>query len=291
MIGSSESRLAASRAEAHRLGPVDVAVESGLHIAPGGHLVGSGLPGKLGGLPEGVPRVQGRDVRVTNGGKVSELGREPVHGGLAVPAVEPHQQAQHPHVLAANRLLVGEAEFGHRLLDVAGDVDLDPAVLRELAVLERVPVVARLAQVLGPERTRVDDEEPAGAEVRQVGAKGGRVHRDEDVEGVPRSGDLARTEVDLERGNPEQGAGGGADLGREVGKRREIVSVDGGGVGELKPRELHPVARVAREADDDVREHRAHAGPPAGLHKLLRCRHCSRSGTVPHAGARPSRPL
>ena len=72
------------QAEAHRLGPVDVAVESGLRIASGGDLVGSDLPGKLGGLPEGVPRVQGRDVRVTNGGKVSELGREPVHGGLAV---------------------------------------------------------------------------------------------------------------------------------------------------------------------------------------------------------------
>ena len=283
------------QAEGHRLGPVDVAVEAGLRVVPRRHLVGSGLAGKLGRLPEGVPRVQGRDVRVPDGGNAGELGREPVQGRLAFPAVEPHQEAQHPHVLAAHRLLVGEAELDHRLLHVAGDVDLDPAVLRELAVLEGVPVVTRLAQVLRPERARIDNQEPPGVEVRQVGAKGGRVHGDEHVEIVARGGDLAGAEVDLERGNPEQGSGGGADLGREIGKRREIVSVDRGRVGELEPRELHPVARVAREADDDVREHLALAGslagPLAGLHKLLRCRHRYRSEIAPHAGARRSRPL
>ena len=277
--------------EGHRLGPVDVAVEAGLGVAPRGHVVGPGLAGELGRLSEGVSRVHGRDVRVPDGGNMGELGREPVQGRRALPAVEPHQQAQHPHVLAAHRLLVGEAELGHRLLHVAGDVDLDPAMLGELPVLERVPVVSRLAQVLGSERARIDDEEPARVEVREVRAKGGRVHRHEHVEVVAGSGDLASAEVDLERGDPEQGAGGGADFGREIGERRKIVAMDGGSVGELEAGKLHPVTRVAREPDDDVGEHLAFAGTLASLHKLMRCRHCSRSGTVPRSGARPSRPL
>src|SRR5690606_35807947 len=47
-------------------------------------------------------------------------------------------------------------------------------------------------------------------------------------------------------------ARGGADLGREVRQRREVVADERGRGGEAVPGQLHPVAGVAREADDDA---------------------------------------
>ena len=56
-------------------------------------------------------------------------------------------------------------------------------------------------------------------------------------------------ELDLEAGDAGQRAGGRADLGREVGERREVVAEDGGLAREPGSRELHPVAGIAREPD------------------------------------------
>ena len=63
--------------------------------------------------------------------------------------------------------------------------------------------------------------------------------------------DVPRREVDLEGRDAGQGAGGGADLGREVGERDEVVADQRGGRGEAVAGELHAVARIAGEADDD----------------------------------------
>ena len=63
--------------------------------------------------------------------------------------------------------------------------------------------------------------------------------------------DVARGEVDLERRDAGERAGRRADLGREVGQRREVVAEHRGRVGEAAAGELHPVAGVAREADHD----------------------------------------
>ena len=49
-----------------------------------------------------------------------------------------------------------------------------------------------------------------------------------------------------------QRTGGRADLGGEIGQRREVVAEDRGGVGEAIAGQLHAVAGVAREADRDA---------------------------------------
>jgi hypothetical protein len=46
-------------------------------------------------------------------------------------------------------------------------------------------------------------------------------------------------------------AGRGADLGREIRQRGDVVARDGRLVGELGPGQLHPVAGIACETDDD----------------------------------------
>ena len=68
---------------------------------------------------------------------------------------------------------------------------------------------------------------------------------------VARGQDVARCEVDLERRDAGERAGGGADLRREVRQRRQIVAEHRGRVGEASPGKLHAVSRVTGEAHDD----------------------------------------
>ena len=67
----------------------------------------------------------------------------------------------------------------------------------------------------------------------------------------PGRGDLVVGDVHLERRHPGERAGGRTDLGREVRQRREVVPEQRAGAGEAIAGELHAVAGVAGEADDD----------------------------------------
>src|SRR5207237_1263752 len=80
---------------------------------------------------------------------------------------------------------------------------------------------------------------------------GGRVHGDQHVEVVAGGEDRKRGEVQLECADARQRAGGGADLGGEIGQRREVVAGERGLGRELRAGDLHAVARVTRKADDD----------------------------------------
>jgi hypothetical protein len=62
---------------------------------------------------------------------------------------------------------------------------------------------------------------------------------------------VTAAEVDLETGHPGQRAGRGTDFGGEVGQGADVIAEDCRGVGELGAGQLHPVARVARQADSD----------------------------------------
>ena len=59
-------------------------------------------------------------------------------------------------------------------------------------------------------------------------------------------------EVELVAADAGQGAGRGADFSGEVWKGGDVVSDDGGGVGQLGAGELHSVSGVAREPNHDV---------------------------------------
>ena len=58
--------------------------------------------------------------------------------------------------------------------------------------------------------------------------------------------------VELEAADTGEGSRGGANLGREIGQSRDIVAGQRRFGGELHPGQLHPVARVAGKANDDV---------------------------------------
>ena len=59
-------------------------------------------------------------------------------------------------------------------------------------------------------------------------------------------------EMDLEAGDAGQRARRRPDLRGEVGERREVVADEGRLAREPAARQLHAVAGVAREADDDA---------------------------------------
>ena len=61
-------------------------------------------------------------------------------------------------------------------------------------------------------------------------------------------------EVDLEPGDAGERAGRRADLGREIGERREVVAHQGRLAREAVARQLHPVAGVAGKPDDHAIE-------------------------------------
>ena len=65
----------------------------------------------------------------------------------------------------------------------------------------------------------------AGPDLLAVRLEGGRVHRHQHVGLVARRVDVMVAELQLEVADAEDGALGGADLGRIVGQRREVVAV------------------------------------------------------------------
>ena len=135
---------------------------------------------------------------------------------------------------------------------VSGTRDQLPALQR--AVLERVGRVADLRQVPRGELVGVDDQQAAAGQVGDVGLERGRVHHDQDVGGVARRHDVVVGEVQLEGADAGQGARRRADLGGEVGQRRQVVAEARRLAGEPVARQLHAVAGVAGEPDDDAVE-------------------------------------
>src|SRR5207302_11384687 len=109
----------------------------------------------------------------------------------------------------------------------------------------------RLGEVALGEGARIDQDRPAAAQVLHFDLEGGRVHGHEYVDGVARRHDVVRPELDLERRHAVRRPGGSADLGGEIGEGREVVAGEGRFDGKARPRDLHAVARVARETDDD----------------------------------------
>ena len=103
---------------------------------------------------------------------------------------------------------------------------------------------------------------PSSIEVLEVRLERRRVHHDEHVGRIARRVDLRRREVQLESRHAEQAAGGRADLGGKVRERRDVVASFGGRLRELGAGQLHAVAGVTGEPDDDavqlLRFHRVH---------------------------------
>ena len=251
-IARVEDRQPASDAGRHEAPgqgrtPRDVAVRA----RPGRsrlHLVCVGE--QLGGLPEVVAGLERGQVSLQDHRLCSELLLDPIRGDVGRASVHPRQQAEGEHVLGPLRLLLRDAETLSGPHGDRGHGNAEHLVAIQGAVVEGVRRVAGLLQVPVDEGVLVDDQHPALLQVPEVGLEGGGVHGHQDVGLVTGRRDVPRGEVDLERGDPGQGAGRSADLGGEVGERRQVVAQHRRRAGEPVAGQLHAVAGVAGEPHD-----------------------------------------
>ena len=144
------------------------------------------------------------------------------------------------------------------------------------AVVHRAVGVADLREVALGELVGVDDDRRATGDVAEVGLERGGVHRDEHVGGVAGGEHVVVGEVQLEARDAGQRALRRADLGGEVGQRRQVVAQRRRVAREPVPGELHAVTGVAGEADDHAVERvdglAAHGSPWSSAEAHCRCR-------------------
>ena len=157
---------ARDQAERQRFGAGDGAVEARLGRRRG-DMVLLERRAHLDRLAIGMAGVQRGDVGLGELGRLGELGLEPVDDRLAVAVEHPQREAQRPHVLAAQRFLVAEAERLHGIERQLRDVEVDDLPFGEAAVLERVLLVARLGEVARRELAFVGDDQAAFAQLRR----------------------------------------------------------------------------------------------------------------------------
>ncbi len=209
---------------------------------------------RLGRLAEVEPREERRLVRRLDQLVAAELLGDPAERGVDRTGVHERHQAEREEVLRAFGVTRLDPERCADLLGERGHRHPQHAVVREGVVVERVRLVARLLEVAFLEGVLVDDDRPAGFQPVQIGHQRGGVHRNEHVRFVAGRGDLVVGDVDLECRDAVDRAGRSPDLGGEVGQRRQVVAERRAHRGEAVTGELHPVAGVAREADDQVVE-------------------------------------
>ncbi len=246
-------RLDAGRDQAEPEGLVagDVPVGAGRHLRRR-HLVLRREA--LGGLAERVPGLERARVGLCDLRPLGELLLDVGDRALGRARVEPGHQPEREHVLRALRLATRDADALERLLRQRRQRHSLDEVLVDRAVVQRIRRIARLLQVPIGERVGVDDQRSARCQVVQVRPQSGGVHGDEHVRGVAGREDVVVGEVDLEAGHARQRARRRADLGREVGQRREIVAHEGRLAREAPSGELHAVTGVPCETDDHALE-------------------------------------
>jgi hypothetical protein len=206
----------------------------------------------FGRLAEGIAGLERALVRLGDLRPFRELLLEEVDRALGRTRVEPRHEPEREHVLRALRLAAREAGPFDRLERERRQRHIVHAELVERAVLERVGGVTGLLQVAVVERVAVDDQRPARRQVFEICAQSRGVHRDENLRRVAGGEDVVVGVVDLETGDARQRTGRSADLGWEVGQRREVVAEQRRLAREAAPGQLHAVPGVAGEADDHL---------------------------------------
>src|SRR5580692_3864962 len=177
---------------------------------------------------------------------IVEIAEGRLHGAV----VEPVAHSESEEILAAVHALRVQADIFQRGAGELGELNGKKTIAIEGMIFERADGNLRLAQIAFSEVIGIDDEDAVGFQVRQVHFERGGIHGDQDVHAVSGSVHIARGEMDLEAADTGQSAGGGANLGRVVGKRGQVVAVQGDRIGELAASDLHAITRVTAEADD-----------------------------------------
>ena len=149
-------------------------------------------------------------------------------------------------------VLAGQAVPGDRRGGQSAQVRGVDRVLLKRAVCQRVLVVSGPVQGTRGEAVRVQDGRTAWAQVVDVGPQRRGVHRNEHVRPVTGSQDVMAGEMHLEAGHALHRASRCADLGGEAWQRAQVVARRRGLCRETISGELHAVARITGEPDNNA---------------------------------------
>ena len=140
----------------------------------------------------------------------------------------------------------------NRTQHLLGNINIQHTVTIQRTVLEGVPVILSLGQVLCRECAAVDDKQPAFNKIVQVGDQRGRIHSHQHVEFISGRSDVFSTEVNLEGGNPESCANWCSDFSRKIGKSGKIIAVQRGSLRKIGSGKLHAITRISGKAHHNI---------------------------------------
>src|SRR3546814_19143694 len=143
------------------------------------------LPADLRRLAIGVAGGERRDIGLGEYWHLGKLSLEPILDRPAFAVEHPEREAQRPHILAAQRLLVAEAERLHGLESELADIEMDELPPGEAVILERIGVITRLGEIAGADLARVGDDEAARLPRSHIGPERLRIHRHHHVRPLP----------------------------------------------------------------------------------------------------------
>ena len=133
-----------------------------------------------------------------------------------------------------------------------GHFDGKEPVAFKAAIFQRIMRVARHLQILLIEGIVVDDQDAAFDQIGKIRDQCRGVHCHQGIDLVAGREDFLAGEMDLKPAHARLCAARGTNLGREIGKGRNVVADQGRGVGQLRAGQLHAVARVATESHRGV---------------------------------------
>src|SRR5262249_5248368 len=129
---------------------------------------------------------------------LAEPGLDPLLSRLERPIVQPVHQTQRPEILAAVDLLWRKLDLISKSRTVQGsNRQFEDAVARQTVILEWIPRVSGLLQVVFVEGVLVYDQDSARLQIGQVHLKGCRVHGYKHVRCVAGCADIVTGKVQL----------------------------------------------------------------------------------------------
>jgi hypothetical protein len=207
---------------------------------------------RLGRKAEMESGAQSPQVGFGDRGVLFELAGNPLFGRLAVAVVQPVHQPQREEVLAAIGFLLRQPQARNGVACQPRHRDAMHLVLgNDIRILERIGRVVGFLDVRLVELVDVDDQHAAALQVADIRLQRRRIHRNQRVDFVAGGEDVAAGKVELKPADPRQRSRRCANFGRKIGQCTHVVAQERRNVGELVPHQLHPVAAVAAESNDD----------------------------------------
>ncbi len=246
-LGAAQLR-AGRQTPSHRVGTRHVAVLAGLQIRRRYDIAADFA--HLGGLAEGMARIQGADIGFGDLRQFRELILKPRDRRRPFPPVEPVDQAKGPEILAPQTFFRRDVELLDGLKRHLRDIDLDDPVFRKGTVGQRIGCPACFLVIPGGKRAHVQYDEAAVLQFPDVHLERGGIQRDQNIGCVAGSLDDPGAKINLKRRDAKSRSDRRSNLGGEIRERRQVVAGQCRGIGELATGDLDAVARIAREAND-----------------------------------------